>query len=80
MGVTQGTEDQGGQRRTLPTTPSCKMTLPCPFLLLESADLRVCEEDMPSLNCDRDMVEFGTLVNSALFSIKYPFHGGKMNV
>lgn len=75
MGVTQGDENHGA----LPTAPSCTMTLPCSFLLLQSTDLRVCEGDVPSLNCGRNVVEFGTCVNSVLFSIKYPFHGGKMN-
>lgn len=76
MGVTQGDENHGG----LPTTPSCKMMLPCSFLLPKSTDLRVCEGDVPSLNYGRNVVEFDTFVNSVLFSIKYPFHGGKMNM
>lgn len=37
----------------------------------------MCEEKEPSLNGDRNMVEFGTFVNSVLFSIKYLFQGGK---
>lgn len=32
---------------------------------------------MPALNSGRNVVEFGTFVNSGLFSIKYPFHGEK---
>lgn len=57
-----------------------KITLPYPFLLPKSSNLRVCEEKVPGLNSGRNAVEFGTFVKSGLFSIKYPFHGGKMNM
>ena len=72
-----------GQFRVLPPTlevPMLEVTQPLtfcrhfPFCYLRT---EVCEEKEPILNGDRNMVEFGTFVNSVLFSIKYLFQGGK---
>lgn len=63
-----------GQLRPLLPTLSPNILLHVPFCYLRT---QKCEEKEPSLNRDRNMVEFGTFVNSVLFSIKYLFQGGK---
>jgi hypothetical protein len=55
------------------------MILLCPPCCLRAMG-DMCEGKVTSSNSDSDVVESSSLDNSVLFSIKYPFHGGKMSL